>query len=68
LYIEIRPTGAKLWRYRYRIESIENLFAMGEYFRDAATPGHVLRDSAGLALHAVPAVILLAQEQQCAGT
>jgi len=31
LYIEIRPTGAKLWRYRYRIGSKENVFAIGEY-------------------------------------
>jgi integrase len=46
LYIEIRPTGAKLWRYRYRIEGKENLYAMGEYFRDAATPGHVSLEEA----------------------
>jgi integrase len=31
LYIEIRPTGAKLWRYRYRIAGKENVFALGEY-------------------------------------
>ncbi|UQY33782.1 integrase arm-type DNA-binding domain-containing protein [Pseudomonas fulva] len=31
LYIEIRPTGAKLWRYRYRIDGKENVFAIGEY-------------------------------------
>ncbi len=31
LYLEIRPTGAKLWRYRYRIAGKENLFAVGEY-------------------------------------
>lgn len=31
LYIEIRPTGAKLWRYRYRIAGRENVYAMGEY-------------------------------------
>src|SRR4051794_6355734 len=31
LYIEVRPSGAKLWRYRYRIAGKENLFAMGEY-------------------------------------
>jgi integrase len=31
LYIEVRPTGAKLWRYRYRIAGKENVFAAGEY-------------------------------------
>jgi integrase len=31
LYIEIRPSGAKLWRYRYRIAGKENLYALGEY-------------------------------------
>jgi integrase len=31
LYIEVRPTGTKLWRYRYRIAGKENLFALGEY-------------------------------------
>lgn len=31
LYLEIRPTGAKLWRYRYRVEGRENVFAAGEY-------------------------------------
>ena len=31
LYLEIRPTGAKLWRYRYRIAGKENVFAVGEY-------------------------------------
>lgn len=31
LYLEVRPTGAKLWRYRYRISGKENLFAMGEH-------------------------------------
>jgi integrase len=31
LYLEVRPTGAKLWRYRYRIQGKENVFAAGEY-------------------------------------
>ncbi len=46
LYIEIRPTGAKLWRYRYRINGKENVHVMGEYFRDAMTPGHVSLEEA----------------------
>lgn len=35
LYLEIKPTDAKLWRYRYRIDGKENVFAAGEY---AAAP------------------------------
>ena len=31
LYLEVRTTGAKLWRYRYRSAGKENLFALGEY-------------------------------------
>lgn len=31
LYIEIWPSGSRLWRYRYRISGKENLFALGEY-------------------------------------
>ena len=31
LYIEVRPTGSKLWRYRYRILGKENVFAIGAY-------------------------------------
>ena len=31
LYLEVRKTGAKLWRYRYRIAGKENVFALGEH-------------------------------------
>lgn len=31
LYVEVRPSGTKLWRYRYRIAGKENVFALGEY-------------------------------------
>lgn len=31
LYLEVKPNGSKLWRYRYRIAGKENLFAVGEY-------------------------------------
>lgn len=45
LYLEIRPSGAKLWRYRYRIDGKENLFAIGEYFNDKRI-GHVSVEAA----------------------
>lgn len=31
VYLEVRPTGAKLWRFRYRIAGKENVFAIGDY-------------------------------------
>jgi hypothetical protein len=31
LYLEVKPNGAKLWRYRYRIAGRENLYAIGDY-------------------------------------
>ncbi len=31
LHLEVRPTGARLWRYRYRIGRKENTFAIGSY-------------------------------------
>ena len=35
LHLEVRPTGSKLWRYRYRIAGRENVFAIGEYGESA---------------------------------
>jgi integrase len=31
LYLDVRPNGTKLWRYRYRIAGNENVFAIGKY-------------------------------------
>jgi integrase len=45
LYLEVRPSGAKLWRYRYRIAGKENVFAVGEYFNDKRQ-GHISLDDA----------------------
>ncbi|MGH8042002.1 MAG: tyrosine-type recombinase/integrase [Rudaea sp.] len=45
LHLEVRPSGAKLWRYRYRIALKENVFAIGEYFNDKRA-GHVSLDAA----------------------
>ncbi len=56
LYLEVRPTGAKLWRYRYRIAGKENLFALASTLRatgawprqrEAAQPMLVKRTSGG---------------------
>jgi integrase len=45
LYLEVRTTGAKLWRYRYRLAGKENVFAVGEYFNDKRG-GHISLDDA----------------------
>ena len=45
LYLIVRPSGAKLWRYKYRVDGKENLFAIGEYYGDKRT-GHVSLEAA----------------------
>ena len=34
LYLEVMPSGSKLWRYRYRIAKKENVFALGVYAKE----------------------------------
>lgn len=36
LFLEVRLNGSKLWRYRYKIEGKENLFAVGDYCQQPA--------------------------------
>ncbi|MDN2672871.1 tyrosine-type recombinase/integrase [Janthinobacterium sp. SUN026] len=31
LYLEIKPSGVKAWRYRFKLNSKESLFALGDY-------------------------------------
>ncbi len=31
LYLEVTPSGGKLWRYRFRLHSKESTFSLGEY-------------------------------------
>jgi integrase len=46
LFIEIRPTGSKLWRYRYKIDGVENVFAIGEYPEMGLADARAERDRA----------------------
>ncbi|HKH19556.1 MAG TPA: tyrosine-type recombinase/integrase [Gammaproteobacteria bacterium] len=46
LYIEIKPTGAKLWRLRYRIAGKENVFAIGDYRTIGLAEARTARDQA----------------------
>jgi len=46
LYVEIRPTGKKLWRYRYKIAGKENVYALGEYPDLSLSDARAARDEA----------------------
>lgn len=46
LYLEIRPSGTKLWRFRYRIAGKENIFAIGEYPQVGLADARSARDEA----------------------
>ena len=48
LYIEVTPAGGKHWRYRFRLDGKENLFAIGEYPHVKAAEARRLRDDARL--------------------
>lgn len=46
LYVEVKPNGSKLWRYRYRIDGKENVFAIGEYPEVSLQTARTERDNA----------------------
>ncbi|WKN21522.1 tyrosine-type recombinase/integrase [Azotobacter vinelandii] len=46
LYLEVRPNGSKLWRYRYRLAGKENLFAIGSYPDISLADARAERDAA----------------------
>lgn len=46
LYLEVRPSGKRLWRYRYRIGGKENVYAIGEYPEVKLGEARDLRDDA----------------------
>jgi len=46
LYIEVKPNGSKLWRYRYELGGKENVFAIGEYPAVSLQAARAARDSA----------------------
>jgi integrase len=71
LSIEITPAGNRLWRYRYRIDGKENLFAAGEWCQAPAgeTPaqGEARRDGGRLTLAEARAARLVWRAQVKAG-
>jgi integrase len=46
LHLEVRPTGARLWRYRYRLGGKENMFAIGAYPDMSLVEAREARDAA----------------------
>jgi integrase len=46
LYVEIKPTGTKLWRLRYRLAGRENVFAIGDYRLIGLAEARAKRDEA----------------------
>ncbi len=46
LHLEISPSGARLWRYRYRIGGKENMFAIGAYPEVSLAAAREHRDKA----------------------
>lgn len=46
LFMLVRKTGVKLWRYRYKIAGKENLFALGEYPLMSLAEARAARDAA----------------------
>ncbi len=46
LYLEVKPSGSKLWRYRYRIAGRENVFAIGDYPSVSLADARKARDDA----------------------
>jgi integrase len=46
LHLEVRPTGSKLWRYRFRLHGKESVFALGEYPAVSLADARRARDDA----------------------
>ncbi|MGD8341498.1 MAG: integrase arm-type DNA-binding domain-containing protein, partial [Gammaproteobacteria bacterium] len=46
LYLEVRPTGARLWRYRYRLGGKENMYAIGAHPEVKVVDARRARDEA----------------------
>jgi len=46
LHIEVRPTGSKLWRYRFRLHGKESIYAIGEYPAITLADARKARDDA----------------------
>ena len=48
LYLDIRPTGQRFWRYRFRIDGKEKIYTIGEYPLVTLAEARMKRDQARL--------------------
>ncbi|HXK55356.1 MAG TPA: Arm DNA-binding domain-containing protein, partial [Gammaproteobacteria bacterium] len=46
LFLLVKPNGSKLWRWKYRIDGKENLYAIGPYPDVGLSDARTERDSA----------------------
>jgi integrase len=46
LYVEIKPSGLKIWRYRFRMDSKESSYTIGEYPAVSLAEARILHQSA----------------------
>ncbi len=46
LYLEVSPSGSKLWRFRYRFDGKQKLLAMGQYPAISLDVARASRDEA----------------------
>ncbi len=46
LYLEVTPSGGRLWRYRFRLDGKESTYALGDYPRVGLAEARNLRDEA----------------------
>ena len=46
LYLEVSPSGGKLWRYRYRLDGKESMMSLGDYPRVSLAEARRARDDA----------------------
>ncbi|MFU1926448.1 Arm DNA-binding domain-containing protein [Bordetella hinzii] len=46
LFLLVKPTGGKLWRWKYRIDGKENLFAIGAFPKISLAQARAARDTA----------------------
>lgn len=48
LYLELRPSGGKLWRWKYRFNKVEKMMALGSYPAVSLAAARAARDAAKL--------------------
>ncbi len=66
LAIEVKPTGARLWRYRFRYNGKASMTSFGEYPATSLSEARALRDQARKTLRAGVSPVIAARAQRAA--